>query len=167
MRETTVGLPLCFGRRSKDTPGVVDGLCAHGARIDIRNAQGLSPLMVAAGTGKVKVVESLLGLGADVHIRDKRERTALIYAVSGGSEQIVELLLRWHADANVASRHGNSGLFWACYKGHIEIAKTLLAAGAQIECKEFQRPNATLLGGLEQQCRSCGPAYKHGRRHQC
>ena len=67
---------------------------AHRADINIRNAQGWTPLHIAAAGGDVQVLALLLQHGADVHAECNLGTTPLYNAtVFGKKSAIVELLL--------------------------------------------------------------------------
>ena len=60
---------------------VIDELIARGADVNLKfHVQGITFLMLAAGSGPPKVVRTLLDAGADVNARDNEGRTALTYA---------------------------------------------------------------------------------------
>jgi ankyrin repeat protein len=67
---------------------------AHRADVNIRNAQGCTPLHIAAAGGDVRVLALLLQHGADVHAASNLGTTPLYNAtVFGQKAAIVELLL--------------------------------------------------------------------------
>jgi ankyrin repeat protein len=67
---------------------------AHRAHVNIRNAQGWTPLHIAAAGGDVGVLTLLLEHGADVHAACNLGTTPLYHAtVFGRKSAIVELLL--------------------------------------------------------------------------
>lgn len=53
---------------------IIDLLLQHGARIDMRNREGETALLVAARCGNKNVVTKLLERGANLHARDKNGR---------------------------------------------------------------------------------------------
>ena len=62
---------------------VADLLLARGADVNARNAQGSTPLFLAAYPGEVSAVRYLLAHGADITAQDARGRTALELAREG------------------------------------------------------------------------------------
>ncbi|HZG09828.1 MAG TPA: ankyrin repeat domain-containing protein [Allosphingosinicella sp.] len=68
-------------------------LLAKGARPDVQNAQGVSPLSLAAQLGWVEGAELLLGRGASVDLANGRGETPLILAVQQRDLPMVRLLL--------------------------------------------------------------------------
>lgn len=67
-------------------------LVAHGMDPDLRDPDGLTPLMRAARKGKVDVVRALIDAGATTGIEDPGGRTALDLARAARKARVVELL---------------------------------------------------------------------------
>ena len=68
---------------------MVKSLLEHGADINSRDAEYLTPLDRAALKGKVNVVRLLIELGADVNSRDEDGNTSLHFASLRGSAEVV------------------------------------------------------------------------------
>jgi hypothetical protein len=103
----------------------------HDASLDVRNAQGLTPLVAAASAGDMATVKSLLAKGADVDATAADGRTALIAATQGGKLEAVEALIAAGANLNLATRGGGTALNIAENTGQAQLAALLLQAGAQ------------------------------------
>ena len=71
-------------------PGLVPFLLDHGARVNVFDARGKTPLHIAALTGRDKVARLLLEAGANVNARDKEGRTPLGLAVH--DQDVADLL---------------------------------------------------------------------------
>lgn len=75
-------------------------------QINFTNAQGWTPLMIAAYQGKSMICQSLLRAGADLGLGNRNGTTALMYAkdyaVQSGDFSICRLLLDAGADLNQA-----------------------------------------------------------------
>lgn len=101
------------------------------AGLDARNAQGLTPLLVAAASGQTATIHSLLAQGANVNATSADGRTALIAAAQNGQAGAVQALIAAGADLNWRTRGTGTALNVAENKGETRIAAMLLAAGAQ------------------------------------
>jgi ankyrin repeat protein len=74
---------------------------AKGAEVNARNAQGWTPLHVAAAGGDPAVVALLLKCGADVHAQSHIGTTPLDNATTrGGRKAVIDLLLAHGARRN-------------------------------------------------------------------
>jgi ankyrin repeat protein len=63
-------------------------------KVNTKDTQGRTPLMLAARTGNTQFVETLISeCKAKLNLKDIKGRTALDYAAMGGHRDIVELLL--------------------------------------------------------------------------
>ncbi|CAJ1421536.1 unnamed protein product [Effrenium voratum] len=72
-----------------------------------KDAQGMTPLMLAAAAGRVEVLEELLHNGAKVGSRTVvHEDTALHFAARSRKVEACRLLIRHRADINVRNRKG-------------------------------------------------------------
>lgn len=70
----------------------IDLLVEHGADLDAQNADGQTPLMLAAKTGDEELIDVLLDYGADKLIQDKLGINALKFAEMNGNPRCQELL---------------------------------------------------------------------------
>lgn len=107
----------------------VEWLLKNGMSPNVTLASGISPLLVAAQNGHVKIVEALLE-----KIKDKKDvdvvmpesgATPLIAAARNGHAKVVELLLS--AGANVLHENsvGDTAIMAAESKGHTEVVQIL------------------------------------------
>lgn len=65
---------------------------ARGDRIDARDANGMTPLMLACGRNKLEVCRVLLDAGADPWLLTPTGATAFDVAKDAGATEVVELL---------------------------------------------------------------------------
>jgi hypothetical protein len=118
----------------KDAGSVVR-LLSEGANPNATNFDGLTPLMMAAGTGQAEVVDALLAKGANAEARTKRDEvTALMFAAHGGHGAVIETLLA--KGANVRAKDGGGDLEaidYAAMGGHKDAVARLKATGAVLK----------------------------------
>ena len=90
-------------------------LLDHGALVNARDTQGMTPLMFAAEFGKTEVVRALLAHGADPALRDKRGWTALDWTALYGGDDVIALLRdRSPMDLYEAAQFGDVARLRAC-----------------------------------------------------
>ena len=104
----------------KKQPGLVNN----------KDADGWTPLQIAADCGRREVVEVLLAAHADVNVANPAGYTALHLAVSESHKEIVALLLANQADVNAKENSGMTPLYFATMRGEKEIAELLKKHGA-------------------------------------
>lgn len=102
----------------------------------------VTPLMYAAGLGKIEVCKVLLNHNADVNAKVKNNLdayTALCHAIIHGNLETCKLLIKHGADVNSKDIGGRSPLIHACVgniPNQIEICKLLINNGADVNAKD-------------------------------
>jgi len=77
---------------------------------NIQNNDGITPLHLAAGNGRLEVVKLLLEHGADPNVQDHDGRTPLHFAVEGCYVDVVRVLLDHGADPTIRDNKGRTPL---------------------------------------------------------
>lgn len=115
----------------EDSPKVVNFLLSQGTvKVESRNAQGESPLMIAAIMGRLESAKRLIQRGAEVN---KTGWTPLHYAASrteSDSVEMVRLMLQHHAYIDAESPNKSTPLMLAAHYGHADVVRLLLEEGA-------------------------------------
>ena len=101
-------------------------------KVETRNANDESPLMMAALKGHLDVARKLIERDADVN---KPGWAPLHYAATGGHLAIMELLLEHYAFIDAESPNGTTPLMMAAHYGSPAAVKLLLDAGADTAMK--------------------------------
>lgn len=99
---------IFFGAVRVGHEGVVNEFIRNGFPIDQRNIKSYTPLMVAAYSGRAKIVDLLLAKGADACAKDKRGNTAIMGALFKGELSIVKTLYSVKCDPNAKNNAGQS-----------------------------------------------------------
>ena len=121
-------------------------LLEQGAKVDVRDRQGRTPLhRCQSAKGGIKVAELLLShipsataratssvaAPSDlINLVDHTAKTALYLACEKGNTKMIRLLLDNHANPDLADTYGKTPLYTACERGDEAVAKYLLDGGA-------------------------------------
>ncbi len=98
--EALCGTTAIFNAIIKNRSRMVRSLIKVGVDINIKNIDGMTPLMAAAECSNVEIAEILIQHGADIHAENMYGHTALEIAEKKGSRGLIELL----------HRHGGTGV---------------------------------------------------------
>lgn len=127
------GVPALMLALRLPAPKVADVLVGWPqTKIDVRNAQDESPLMLAALRGQLELVKKLVERDADVN---KTGWTPLHYAATGGHVPVIEFLLEHSAYIDAESPNGTTPLMMAAMYGSPEAVKHLIQAGADLQVR--------------------------------
>ncbi|KAL7304565.1 hypothetical protein TKK_0003348 [Trichogramma kaykai] len=100
---------------------IVAHLILLSSPIDHEDDMKFTPLILAATSGRDKIVKILLNEGANVEARNFGSHSALQYAASKNWKAVLVLLLAKGADVNVANKRGATPLHRAASEGNAEI----------------------------------------------
>jgi uncharacterized protein len=103
-------------------------------KVNEPNAEGFTPLGLAAFFGNADAVKVILDQGATVDLKDKSRfgNTALDAAVAADHADVVRILLAAGASVNVRDSSGYTPLHKAAGNGDAGIARMLLDRGADV-----------------------------------
>jgi hypothetical protein len=124
---------------------IVATLIDAGAAVNVRTADGTTPLYLASQNGHERAVSALITAGAEVNRCMANVVTALFFASQGGHAGIVTMLLEEGADVHAAMADGAvaddgtigdsagiTALWVAAQEGHADVAQLLITAGADV-----------------------------------
>jgi ankyrin repeat protein len=125
---STGATPLLRASKAGDNPAAMQLLLDHGALVDLPNADGITPLMIAAGMGHgnnpsrgryqtdddaVVALKILLKAGADIHRRATNGQTAMHGAALKGWNATIRFLAENGAELEPKDRDGKTPLDYA------------------------------------------------------
>ena len=105
-------------------------------KLDTRDTDGATPLMLACASDHTPVVERLLGLGANPRLIDNEGRSPLHHAAESGNTGPVSLLLAHGIPPSPTDWYGETPLHAAAERGHVEVVRQLLEAGADPQVQD-------------------------------
>lgn len=135
--------PLADAVQRRDFDAV-DGLLKGGAKVDARQADGMTALIWAAYHDDALAVKRLIDAGADVKATNRYGISALTVACEIGNGTIVKLLLDSGADANTQRDGGETALMTASRTGKLKAVQALIDAGADVNAKERRGQTALM-----------------------
>jgi len=112
-------------------------------KLDHRNRNGDSALMLAASRGDMKLLDLLLSKGAKTNpIANENVWTALHYAALEGKLPAVERLLAAKANINALTPNLSNALMLAARNGHIDVVRRLLQTPIDLDRRNDRGVNA-------------------------
>ena len=123
------GRKALFVAAKEESLRALDSLLASPlVKLDEPNAQGETPLMIAAIRGSLPAVKALVQRGAAVN---RAGWTPLHYACSGPDNGVAAFLIAQGAELNARSENGTTPLMMAARYGNSDLVPLLLKAGAE------------------------------------
>jgi len=111
----------------------VQRLIGSGAKVDERDGDGRTPLLLATHANHVEAARVLIAAGADVNAKDRIDDSPFLYAGAEGRLEILRLTLAAGADLKSTNRYGGTALIPAAHHGHVETVKELLKTKIDID----------------------------------
>ena len=123
----------------------VRALVDKGADVNVREADGATPLSWAIHHDDLAIAHLLVRAGADPNAANYYGVTPLSLACTNRNEELVALLLEAGANSNATPPNGETPLLSAARTGHARIVKQLLAHGADVTATELRRQQTALM----------------------
>ena len=146
------------GRPGRDLLLLLDA----GAGVDEPDAEGSTPLFVAARNGHADLVETLFKAWADIDLANRSGETPVWIAARNGQRACVEVAIQLHADVHVADKGGTTPAMVAAQRGHHAVLGLLLRAGAAADAREEMGCTAAFLAAHNGHARCIGVLGRAG-----
>lgn len=104
----------------------IEYLLKRGAKIDARDTDGQTPLMVAAKSGDLSIINGLLAYKADPNLQDHDGWTAAMHAVRLNEPKIFRLLGKYKANFNLLNKDQMTALAMAVFDNRANAAVAML-----------------------------------------
>ncbi|RST22403.1 ankyrin repeat domain-containing protein [Streptomyces sp. WAC04770] len=116
---------LLTAARTGDTDGVRTAI-EGGARVEARDEELRTPLLLAALGDHVEAARLLVAAGADPDAQDRREDSPWLVTGVTGSVAMLEVLLPAGPDLTLRNRFGGISLIPAAERGHVAYVREVL-----------------------------------------
>ena len=110
----------------------VGRLIATKSDVNVRDARGRTPLLIATQGNHVDVARRLIAAGADVNAKDELQDSPFLYAGAEGKVEILKMTLTAGADLKSTNRFGGTALIPASHHGHVDVVNVLLATDIDV-----------------------------------
>lgn len=137
----------------RDAADLVGALLSAGAKANVSNRYGATPLSLACTSGNLAIVDRLLAGGADANAALQNGETPLMTAAKTGRAAVVSALLAKGANPNAREKtRGQTALMWAAAENNAAVIPLLLAAGAVRDARtgDQSAPAAPAAGSFSQ-----------------
>ncbi|GIL57546.1 hypothetical protein Vafri_12749 [Volvox africanus] len=118
-------------------PGLKRAISLYPNAVNVKNAEGATPLHVAAGLGLAAFVKELLVHGGHYDATDNHGNIPLHLAAEQGSDEaVVELLMGRKASAKTKNKEGQTPLHLAVMGGYKGVVLKLIEANNRTDVKD-------------------------------
>jgi hypothetical protein len=107
-------------------------LLDRGAKVNARDSQKRTPLMMMDYSAEPELLELLLRYGAKTNLVDKEKNTILMHFAEYDDYEIVQILVRYGVPVNAVNREGKTALMIAAENSSEQNVKALLEAGSNV-----------------------------------
>jgi ankyrin repeat protein len=126
---------IAVANNGKDTYQTVDYLMSYGVDVNVCNADGDTPLIIAVRNDNEKIVSCLLENKAKPNIGNGKGEFPIIYAINNNNKSILKLLLDYNADVNITDNQSHTPLMFASIKD-VDFIDLILRAGAKVNFQD-------------------------------
>uniref|UniRef100_A0A8C5WD73 Fibronectin type III and ankyrin repeat domains 1 n=1 Tax=Leptobrachium leishanense TaxID=445787 RepID=A0A8C5WD73_9ANUR len=135
-REPLTGEHLHRAVNKNEDAKVISILQTGQVKADTPDKFGLTPLMVAAQKGHLRLVELLIDHGADINQEDGSGKNSLMLACFSGHLDVVQCLRERGASWEGRDRCGSTAMHWAADGGHLNIIQWMIDDGCEVDVKD-------------------------------
>lgn len=111
----------------------IEYLLKRGAKVNARDTEGMTPLMVAVKSGDLSIVNGLLAYKANPNLQDGDGWTAAMHAVRLNDANIIRLLAKFKTKFDLVNHDGLTALALAAHENKANVLVAMLDAGAKAD----------------------------------
>jgi len=134
--EDRLGNRLIHYAASFGNMDLLKNLIAKGVKVDEKNSNNMTPLLLATASGHEDAVKLLLENRADTEIKNIERRAAIHYASYCGNETVAKELLKYVKNVNDLDAFYYSPITYALIERHDSIIGLLASKGAKLNTDE-------------------------------
>ncbi|CAI8031933.1 Putative ankyrin repeat protein MM_0045 [Geodia barretti] len=123
-------------------------LVRAGSDLNLQNQEGLTPLMIAARSGRTADITKIVLEGEHINLDIQEKRTgwsALHFSAERGNAATTEALLKAGANPHLKDKDGDSALTLAAWCGHTDVVVELVKAGAYLDLQNKNGDTAVII----------------------
>ena len=118
---------------------MISALIERGARMHEKDAEGCTPLHLAAERGHDAIAELLIACGANVKAYARgRGAFPLHLAAENGHVEVAEVLIGARANLKALAPEGRHPLHVAAMNDQVEVMRVLIKAGAEVDARDAE-----------------------------
>lgn len=117
-------------------------LLEFGAKINARDDERRTPIMMLDDDATPELVQLLIGYGAKIKAVDKSNNNVLHHAVEYADAKVLQILIDEGADVNAQNDEGKTPLMIAADEEDIDCIKVLLNADAKVNLRDKEGKTA-------------------------
>ena len=125
-----------------DDPAAVNSAIAGGADVNARGAVGVTPLLYAVGTGKLRAAQALIAKGANPNLEDDEGDTAVTLAVNRYANQpeLLTMVLEAGGNPNQLRPDGDPVIVRFINGANLDAITLMQSKGADMSAIANQQP---------------------------
>ncbi len=130
------GDPVTNAVRNNDIMAVKE-LVVRNASLNVADAEGRTPIILATISGQLGIVEVLLEGKARLELKDSFGNTALHWAGTSGDVEICELLIQAGLPINDQNKQGLTAMMLAAKGGFVDAVELFLENGGDLTLTDY------------------------------
>jgi ankyrin repeat protein len=133
--DTALAAAARAGRGAIVSALLSDAAAQERRELDMPDARGSTPLMLAIHAGRSRLAETLMEAGADVNASNALGETALAEAAFAADEDVGAKLLSKGAKPDTVDRYGKAPICYAAARGASRLVEKLLDSGVDVDAR--------------------------------